>query len=83
MQTILLNLRRKIRRFIRSEAMEIILIISIGAVLGANARYWLGGWAAEKFGTAFLYGTLIINLTGELYPRIIHYPGHRSLPGRS
>ncbi len=34
--------------------------------MGANARYWLGGWAAEKFGTTFPYGTLIINLTGSL-----------------
>lgn len=41
------------------------LLISLGAVLGANARYWLGGWAAEKFGAAFPYGTLIINLTGS------------------
>ncbi len=45
--------------------MEKYLIISIGAILGANARYWLGGWAAEKFGTTFPYGTLIINLTGS------------------
>jgi CrcB protein len=45
--------------------MEKFLIISIGAVLGANARYWLGGWAAERFGTTFPYGTLIINLTGS------------------
>jgi len=42
------------------------LIISLGAIAGANARYWLGGWAAEKFGAAFPYGTLIINLTGSL-----------------
>ncbi|PWH15949.1 MAG: fluoride efflux transporter CrcB [Anaerolineae bacterium] len=41
------------------------LLISLGAILGANARYWLGGWAAEKFGAAFPYGTLIINLTGS------------------
>jgi CrcB protein len=46
--------------------MEKILYISIGAVLGANARYWLGDWAAQKWGTAFPYGTLIINLTGSL-----------------
>lgn len=45
--------------------MEKFLIISLGAVLGANARYWLGGWAAEKFGAAFPYGTLIINLSGS------------------
>ena len=65
MQTTWFNRWLSLRRFIRSEAMEKFLIISIGAVLGANARYWLGGWAAEKFGTTFPYGTLIINLTGS------------------
>lgn len=45
--------------------MEKFLVISLGAVLGANARYWLGGWAAEKFGSALPYGTLLINLTGS------------------
>jgi CrcB protein len=65
MQTILFKVRRSMRRFIRNEAMEKFLIISIGAMLGANVRYWVGGWSAEKFGTAFPYGTLIINLTGS------------------
>ena len=46
--------------------MDTFLIISLGAILGANARYWLGGWAAEKFGPSFPYGTLIINVTGSL-----------------
>lgn len=46
--------------------MDKILYISIGAVLGANARYWLGIWAAQKWGTAFPYGTFIINLSGSL-----------------
>jgi fluoride exporter len=46
--------------------MEKFLIISLGAVLGANARYWMGGWVAERFGTTFPYGTLIINVTGSL-----------------
>ena len=46
--------------------METFLIISLGAILGANARYWVGGWAAERFGTTFPYGTLIINVTGSL-----------------
>ena len=40
--------------------------VSLGAVIGANARYFLGAWAAERFGTTFPYGTLIINLTGSL-----------------
>lgn len=42
------------------------LAISIGAVLGANARYLLGGWIAERFGPAFPMGTLVINVTGSL-----------------
>lgn len=45
--------------------MDKFLLISLGAILGANARYWLGGWAAERFGTAFPYGTFIINLSGS------------------
>jgi fluoride exporter len=48
------------------QSMQTFLIISLGAILGANARYWLGGWAAERFGATFPYGTLIINLTGSL-----------------
>lgn len=46
--------------------MEKFFLISIGAILGANARYWLGDWAAQKWGTSFPVGTLIINLTGSL-----------------
>jgi CrcB-like protein involved in camphor resistance len=41
------------------------LYVGIGAFLGANARYWVGGWAAERFGTVFPYGTFIINVTGS------------------
>lgn len=28
-------------------------------------RYWIGGWAAQRLGTSFPYGDLIINLTGS------------------
>ena len=41
------------------------LAISVGAVLGANARYLVGGWIAERLGSAFPYGTLLINVTGS------------------
>ncbi|GAB4504844.1 MAG: fluoride efflux transporter CrcB [Anaerolineales bacterium] len=41
------------------------LLISAGAILGANLRYWVGVWAAGRFGAAFPYGNLIINLTGS------------------
>jgi CrcB protein len=40
------------------------LAISLGAIAGALSRYWLGLGAAYVWGTAFPYGTLLINLTG-------------------
>lgn len=46
--------------------MEKFLLISVGAILGANARYWIGDWAARKLGANFPYGTFIINFTGCL-----------------
>ncbi len=45
--------------------MEKFLLISIGAILGANARYWLGDWIVQKWGASFPLGTLLINLTGS------------------
>ena len=45
--------------------MDKYIIISAGAVLGAFCRYWLGFWAAAKWGTEFVYGTLLINLIGS------------------
>jgi CrcB protein len=42
------------------------LLISIGAILGANARYLVGLWAAQRFGIDFPYGTAIVNITGSL-----------------
>jgi fluoride exporter len=41
------------------------LLIGIGGFLGANARYLIGGWIAERYGTSFPYGTLVINVSGS------------------
>ncbi len=41
------------------------LAISVGAVLGANARYLVGGWVVDRLGASFPYGTLLINVTGS------------------
>jgi CrcB protein len=46
--------------------MDKYLIIGAGAVLGANARYLLGNWVADRWGTTFPFGTLIINVMGSL-----------------
>ena len=45
--------------------MDKYLIIGLGGFLGATARYLLSGWAAEKWGAAFPYGTLLINVSGS------------------
>jgi CrcB protein len=38
--------------------------VMAGGALGAAARYLLGSWALRRYGTAFPWGTLVINLTG-------------------
>lgn len=42
------------------------LLIAVGAILGANARYLVGLIAAHRFGMNLPYGTLIANVTGCL-----------------
>jgi CrcB protein len=41
------------------------LLVGFGGFLGACARYWVAGWAVEKWGASFPFGTLLINLTGS------------------
>lgn len=40
------------------------LWIALGAILGANARYWIGLWAGNRLGASFPFGTFIVNSTG-------------------
>ena len=66
------------------------LLIGVGAVLGANTRYWLTSLFIARFGTSFPYGTLVINITGSfllgfvlvlISNRIAVDPGYRLLIG--
>jgi len=41
------------------------LIISAGAILGANARWVISRYAARILGPVFPYGTLFINVSGS------------------
>jgi CrcB protein len=43
-----------------------LLVISIGAILGANARWIISRYAAKILGPTFPYGTLFINVSGSL-----------------
>lgn len=46
--------------------MKDFLAISLAAVVGANLRYFLSRFVAEKLGLVLPYGTLLINVTGSL-----------------
>jgi fluoride exporter len=49
----------------RSTMLTTILVIALGAALGANLRYALSIWAAQQWGTGFPYGTMLINVLGS------------------
>ena len=44
--------------------MERFFWICLAGALGTGARYLIALWAAQRFGSAFPYGTLIVNLVG-------------------
>ncbi len=48
-----------------SESARNILVISLGAIFGANARWMLSRYLARAIGPVFPYGTLVINVTGS------------------
>lgn len=41
------------------------LVVSAGAIVGANLRYVVSRYAAKVLGPVFPYGTLIINVVGS------------------
>ena len=45
--------------------MNDVLVISIGAIVGANARWVISRFAAKILSPIFPYGTLVINVTGS------------------
>lgn len=42
------------------------LAVALGAAVGANLRYGLSVWAAQRLGASWPYGTFIINVLGCL-----------------
>jgi len=42
-----------------------VLLVGLGGFLGANARFWIGTWVQQRMGTAFPWGTFVINVSGS------------------
>jgi CrcB protein len=45
--------------------MEKYIAIGIGAVLGAYCRHWTGVYSVQRWGPAFPWGTLVVNVAGS------------------
>ncbi len=59
--------------------MERFLIVCGAGAVGCGLRYVISLWAAQRIGTAFPYGTLIVNLVGSfLIALILEYSIHKT-----
>jgi CrcB protein len=47
------------------------LWVALGGALGSVSRYWLSGLIGARFGEAFPWGTLVINITGSFLIGVI------------
>lgn len=55
--------------------MEQLLWVSLGSAAGGGARYLVTAWALRVLGTAFPYGTLLVNVTGSFLVSVVMYAG--------
>jgi len=53
------------------------LWVAIGGAIGSMARFGIGGLVSDKFGQAFPWGTLVVNITGSF---IIGFLGALTAP---
>ena len=44
--------------------LRLYLWIMAGGALGTAARFFVSGWAANRFGESFPWGTVLVNVTG-------------------
>jgi CrcB protein len=41
------------------------LLVGLGGFLGSAARFWVGGYVSNRWGTKFPYGTFVINISAS------------------
>jgi CrcB protein len=41
------------------------LWVGLAGFVGANARYWIGGWVQSRCGPGFPWGTFAVNVSGS------------------
>lgn len=42
------------------------ILVGLGSAVGGISRFWLSGLIANRFGSSFPWGTIIVNITGCL-----------------
>jgi CrcB protein len=52
--------------------------IALGGALGTVARYELDGWVQTRMGTAFPFGTLVVNVVGSFLLVFLMHVGLRT-----
>src|SRR5438067_7678236 len=57
--------KKEERMIVPPEALHRIFWVGLGGFLGANARYWVGGWIQDRWGADFPWSTFVINITGS------------------
>jgi fluoride exporter len=55
--------------------MSRLLAVCLGSAVGSGARYLLSEWAFSSLGTAFPWGTFLVNAIGSFLLAVIIYAG--------
>jgi len=42
------------------------LVVGVGSALGGMGRFWIAGLMGQRYGDAFPWGTILVNVTGSL-----------------
>jgi CrcB protein len=54
------------------------LLVCLGGALGAGARYAVSGWSLRLLGSAFPWGTLVVNVIGSFFLGLLMEAGLRT-----